>query len=236
MAKEKICGIYKITNKVNGKCYIGQSVNIYKRWEYYKYRCKDSTPILSAIRKYGVDSFVFEIIEKCEIANINEREIYWIATLSSCAPYGYNLSTGGRNTTWVYKPSVETLKKRSIALTGKKRTAETKLKMSEAQKGKNLSDAHKEALRKSNIGRPSSNKGKPMTDAVKAKMIASKLGKPATWRMRPVIRSDGEMFQSVTIAAKAINAHKATIHKNLQGKLKTVHGFTFKYGGVPLQQ
>ena len=65
---EKICGIYKITNKVNGKVYIGQSRDIKRRW--YEHRKvkgdydRHSYPLYSAIEKYGIDNFEFEIIEK----------------------------------------------------------------------------------------------------------------------------------------------------------------------------
>lgn len=106
----KVSGIYRITNKLNNKCYVGQSVNIKKRWQYYRHGSKDNTPILFAIRKYGVDNFSFEIIEECTIEIINDREKYWIEKLNSISPFGYNLSSGGRKTTWHYKPTEETLK------------------------------------------------------------------------------------------------------------------------------
>lgn len=79
---EKICGIYKITNKVNGKVYIGQSRDIKRRW--YEHRKvkgdydRHSYPLYSVIDKYGIDNFEFEIIEQCRIDELNNREIYWI--------------------------------------------------------------------------------------------------------------------------------------------------------------
>ena len=62
----KICGIYKITNKINGKCYIGQSIDIIKRWktEYKWYQINKH--LLAAFNKYGLENFNFEIIEECE--------------------------------------------------------------------------------------------------------------------------------------------------------------------------
>ena len=58
---EKICGIYKITNKINGKCYIGQSNDIIKRWktEYKWYHI--NSHLQSAFNKYGLENFDFEI-------------------------------------------------------------------------------------------------------------------------------------------------------------------------------
>lgn len=85
---EKQIGIYKITNKVNNHCYIGQSRNIAKRWidhcsaanspihEAYEY------PLYRAIRKYGIQNFSFEILELCSINELNEKEQFWIKTLN----------------------------------------------------------------------------------------------------------------------------------------------------------
>lgn len=232
---KKSTGIYCIQNKATNKIYVGQSLNIYRRWEYYFYlNNKDKTPILSAIKKYGLESFSFTILEECGKEILNEKEIYWIAKLNSIAPNGYNLSTGGRITTWLYKPSKETLLKRSASLRGQKRTAETKFKMSLAQKGRTLTKEHKDKISKAKKGRSSPNKSIPMSESAKRKMVLSKTGSSAFWRKKSLIRNDGVVFDSILEASKVINAHRATIHKHLKGALKTVHGYTFKYGGVSL--
>jgi group I intron endonuclease len=235
MGAEILCGIYKITNTINGNCYIGQSVNISKRWQAYNCKSKDRTPIIHAVKKYGVEAFEFEIVERCSRELLNEREIFWISELKCLAPSGYNLSTGGRKTTWAYKPTAETLRKRSIALTGKKRSEETKLKISLAQKGKIQPPGHMEMLRLLSIGRPSWNKGVPMTDEAKEKVRSSKVGTKSYWSWKPVIRNDGQEFASIEGAARAIGAHRNTIFKHLAGKLKTVHGYTFVRGVPPSQ-
>ena len=55
---EKICGIYKITNKVNGKCYIGQSNDIHRRWKQELASNAKLNPHLArAFEKYGIDNF-----------------------------------------------------------------------------------------------------------------------------------------------------------------------------------
>ncbi len=222
-----LCGVYCVTNRSTGKKYIGQSVNIYKRWEYYYYAGnKDNTPILAAIKKYGIDEFDFRIVEECERAMLNDKEIFWISKEGSCCPNGYNLSTGGRSTTWLYKPSKETLEKRSTALTGQKRSEETKRKMSAAQKGRVLTSGHKNKISLANKGKISSNKGVPMSPSAKEKLSASKSGTKAPWRYVPLIRSDGTTFSCIDEAAKELGANRATIHKHLKGKLKTVHGYT----------
>lgn len=93
-------GIYKITNLINGKIYIGQSVNINKRWNDEKRRAFDTTdksyeyPLNRAIRKYGIENFSFEIQEECTRENLNEREKYWIHYYDSFFN-GYNQTLGG---------------------------------------------------------------------------------------------------------------------------------------------
>lgn len=70
-------GIYKITSP-SGKIYIGQSINIIKRFKNYKcLSCKDQPIIFNSFKKYGVENHIFEIIEECAVEQLNEREIYW---------------------------------------------------------------------------------------------------------------------------------------------------------------
>ena len=94
------CGIYKITNKINQKCYIGCSKNIEKRWSSHKSESVlDQFPqynysIHKAFRKYGLDNFSFEIIEEIDENQLFDREKYWISFYNSynC---GYNETEGG---------------------------------------------------------------------------------------------------------------------------------------------
>lgn len=70
-------GIYKITSP-SGKIYIGQSVNIEKRFRQYKnYKCKEQIRLYRSLNKYTVEKHIFEVIEKCNIEELNERERYW---------------------------------------------------------------------------------------------------------------------------------------------------------------
>lgn len=92
-------GIYKITNKINNKCYIGQSVDIQQRWSKHLSAFNgEHTPdykIYRAFEKYGLQNFTFEVIEECEQQHLDEREIYWIEFYNSFAE-GYNMSLGGK--------------------------------------------------------------------------------------------------------------------------------------------
>ncbi len=94
------CGIYKITNKINNKVYIGCSKNIEHRWIAHKSESIiDTNPqynysIHKAFRKYGLDNFSFEIIEILPENEIFEREKYWIKYYDSYNK-GYNETLGG---------------------------------------------------------------------------------------------------------------------------------------------
>ena len=94
-------GIYKITNQVNGKVYIGQSVNIKKRWTdhiyYAKHEKNKTSRLYLAIRKHGLDNFKFEVLEECSQELLDEREIYWITYFDSTdKTKGYNFYRGGQ--------------------------------------------------------------------------------------------------------------------------------------------
>ena len=95
--------IYKITNKINNKCYIGQTTKtLEERWTRHKkdaFNLKASNyeyPLYKAFRKYGLENFSFELIEKCEIAQLDEKEIYWINFYDSAKHNGYNQCLGGK--------------------------------------------------------------------------------------------------------------------------------------------
>ena len=89
-------GIYKLTNIINGKSYIGQSTNIERRWSDYKSLCCTSQPLIyNALKKYGIKNFTFEILEECKKEELNERERYYIKKYNSFGENGYNLTSGG---------------------------------------------------------------------------------------------------------------------------------------------
>jgi group I intron endonuclease len=109
---ERYCEIYKIINLSNGKIYVGQSVSHilnHKRYRPYghklRFKChiseafskkkNQSHYLNNAIRKYGVENFVVELIECCDSDKSDVREIHYIKELNSLFPNGYNLKNGG---------------------------------------------------------------------------------------------------------------------------------------------
>lgn len=98
-------GIYKITNKINNKSYIGISKNIYRRWTDHKVRSKDENNreynkvLYQAFRKYGIENFSFEILEEeNDLQKRKEKEQYYIKLYNSYNN-GYNETTGGDSET-----------------------------------------------------------------------------------------------------------------------------------------
>ena len=95
VGKEVKTGIYKITNTLNQKVYIGQAVNIAERWKQHIKRALGAEPLTQnklypAMQKDGVWNFTFEIIEICEKSQLNEREQYW-QKFFGAKEYGYSI-------------------------------------------------------------------------------------------------------------------------------------------------
>lgn len=104
------CGIYKYENKINGHIYIGQSIDIQKRFREHKSAAFNEKnpdyklPIHSAIRKYGLENFDFEILTDCSPEELNNFEEFWIEYYHSYENGNYNISKGGSNREHVGKP------------------------------------------------------------------------------------------------------------------------------------
>ena len=120
--KEKVCGIYKITNLINGKCYIGKAKNIYKRFWSHKNNAEKTLPdrrssplLFYAIKKYHIDNFKFEILEETVLDEdiLKERELYWMDYYNSyenCC--GYNLRRDSSTNMIVHKKTSEKISNR----------------------------------------------------------------------------------------------------------------------------
>lgn len=91
-------GIYKITNIVNGKCYIGRTSCFYRRSHNYIYDFNNQRSrqineyLLRSMLKHGIDKFTFCVIEICDKDEVEDRELFWMDYFKSASKdFGYNL-------------------------------------------------------------------------------------------------------------------------------------------------
>ena len=100
LTKDTVCGIYKITNQTNNMCYIGQSVDIAKRWkDHAKCGLGIDTPasnkLYKAMQEDGLHNFSWELLQACNRDELDEREKYYIELYQS-KEYGYNSTAGNK--------------------------------------------------------------------------------------------------------------------------------------------
>lgn len=161
--------IYKATNKINGKVYIGKTIySLNKRMSVHV--CSKVGYFSHALRKYGLQSFDISIIDAAQSEEIlNEKEIYWIKTFNCRAPNGYNLTDGGEGTSG--RIVSEETKKRMVA----GMTAEGRVRMGAASRNRiythkmreNLSNA---AKKRCESILPPSQKGRKRSEETKEKL------------------------------------------------------------------
>lgn len=126
--------IYKITNPP-GRVYIGQTIRLKERMRsYVNGYCKNQTKIYNSLRKYGFDNHVLEILIVCPDFLLNVFEAHYIQEFDS-VNVGLNISTEQ----FGYR-TIEVRSNISKKLTGRKASAETKLKMSLSHIGKGRVD------------------------------------------------------------------------------------------------
>ena len=205
-------GIYKWTSP-SGKYYIGQAVNLKRRYNdflnFNRTYTSEGSAIDNARKKYNTsNSWNYEVIEYCEADKLDELEVKYIAEYDSHnSRIGYNSTLGGGGTKGVIgkHPTEETRKRMSEAQKGSKNpnygkhhTEEARRKMSEARKGKKLSEETRKKLSKPIIQLTLDNK---------------------------FIRE----WDSIAEAAHSLGCDKSLIMRVCQGKKKTAKGFHWKY-------
>lgn len=94
-------GVYKFTNVLNGKSYVGQSINIRRRYNHHKRLSCDNCEggelfINTVMRDIGFENFEFSILEECSREELDDKEIYYINKYNTLIPNGYNISFGGK--------------------------------------------------------------------------------------------------------------------------------------------
>lgn len=153
--------IYKVTNVLNGKCYVGKTKSLRRRWAQHRSLKDRTSGIVKAMLKHGVENFTFEVLQDGIETHqeLSRLEIEWIERLKSFGPGGYNMTLGGdgavSRAACAYalgKKSDATRAKMSE--TAKNRSEAYRLRMSEALSGKPKSAAHREQLRQNACSRP----------------------------------------------------------------------------------
>lgn len=167
--------IYKITNIINNKVYIGQTVgSLEERWSRHLSDKSGCLALKAAIKKYGKDNFIIEQVDQASDLNeLNKKEGDWIVSMNSLSPNGYNLKVGGDQP----RLSQETINKISSSLKGRKFSKEHIEKMSERMKNRIVSQETKDKLSKIFKGKTTWAKGKKFTQEHREKISLSHTGK-----------------------------------------------------------
>lgn len=180
MAKVPIGSIYLITNKINGKQYVGQTTYpIEFRWKGHVRDIKRSdSPICNAIKKYGPENFVIEEMYKAySLKKLNDMESFYITICGTLKPNGYNLKSGGNNSFH----HQETKDKISAANKGKPAYNKGKKWSDEVKKKIGIANKGKPSVLK---GRPSPLKGIPRSIETRLKISVANKGRPKTLEER----------------------------------------------------
>ena len=211
--------IYKITNNINGKIYIGKTMrSIKQRWKEHlanikKEECKNR-PLYRAINKYGVENFSIEEIEECSDIILSDREKYWIEYYNSFKN-GYNATKGGDGSPYIdRKLVIETYKQ----IQNCKKTAEIL----------NIHiDSVYKILKSNNIERKSSQEiskecgGKPvyMLDKKNLRIL----------KVFASMKEAAKYIQEQTNNNTDLRGMASHIREVCQGKRKTAYGYSWKF-------
>lgn len=232
---KKFC-VYKHTNTVNGKVYIGITCRNPKRRWLHGHGYRRNAHFMNAIRKYTWEAFTHEILlEGLSKAEACEKEIELIRYHRSNEPeYGYNLSSGGEFGGTGHTLSAEARQKLSESkrgekhyLYGKRVPEETRRKMSEAHKGKTHTDEQRRRNSESQRGEKNHNYGKQAPEETRQKMSESH-------RKYTVVQMDMDgnviaKYPTTKVAAIAVNGHATSIAAVCRGKKNKTAGFKWKY-------
>ena len=178
------CGIYRIRNLQNNKCYVGSSVNIYGRYGLHRWLLRvgrhHSAKLQNSWNKYGETNFKLEILEFCSEKELYERESYWMQELDS-VQNGYNsVKLTTENGKLIRIVSAETRQLISLGNLGKQVSLETREKLRLAGKkqfhptGWKHSDETRQKMRASN---KRANLGKEVSQETRDKLAKASTGR-----------------------------------------------------------
>jgi group I intron endonuclease len=230
--------IYKTTNLLNGKIYVGK-----RKIEYNKNSYLGSGKYFRrAVKKYGKEKFKKEIIEVCHPNVVNNREIFWIKELKATElNIGYNLDkggTGGNKVVWTEEKRKELsdIIKLNPPLLGKKHSKETIELMSSLKKGvrnpmygRSLSEEKRRALSERHMGSNNPFFNKSHSKETIAKIIAGNLGRTMSEKNRKALQDrnkktskkvniNSKIFESITCASDALGISRATVRRKIKSE------------------
>lgn len=251
--------IYKITNKLNGKVYIGQTIRtLTERW-YGHCNAPTDMAIHNAIKKYGKENFTIEQIDEANDRDeLDRKEIYWIKVYDCISPKGYNITKGGvhyevteatRNKHKLYCGEKHPMYGKHLSEThkaklrnaflgdknhfyGKTHSKETKEKLRNLNLGKKHSPQTIQKMREANAGEKNGFYGKRHNVESKKKMSdyrKSLVGKCNPKNKRVKCIETNEVFPSIRLAAEALGVGETLISRVCCGKLPHTHKLHFVF-------
>lgn len=224
-------GIYKITNMINGKMYIGQSIDIERRWKEHRNfnnNKEKNKPLYNAFKKYGINNFVFEVETICNEEELDDLETYYISFYNTYVhsenSNGYNITLGGSGSRG-YVASEETKIKISNSTKGenhynygKHLSEEHKKKLSELRKGKYIGEDNpnynNHSLKGRMIGENNPMYGKHHNEETKQKIREAN-------SIKIICVTTGEVFNSAKEAGDKYNRNRTNITKVCKHKAKS---------------
>lgn len=256
--REQICGIYEILNTNNQKRYIGQSIDIHRRWIQHrselKNGCHSNEYLQFSWNKYGEDTFEFNILERCNEDELNEREVFYIQKFDTYnRSYGYNLEcvddgvrvlseeakqkmSQAQLNRWTEESRAELSQKymgENNPFYGKHHSEETGRKIAEANRRRIWSDESRAKEAKRLAERNRAKKGSTVPQNVRDKISKTLKGRPSPKR-KPVVQLNlnGDYiasFDSITEASNLTGITKDMISDCCRKIRDNARGFIWRY-------
>jgi len=233
--------VYLITNRINGKQYVGQTTQaLANRWKTHCSPASGCFAISSAIHKYGKDNFSIEIIFNADsLEELDKKEEEFINKFNTLSPNGYNLKTGGN------VPRMSEESKRKMSLASKARIPWNKgltkddprvaayIKSGEnhplwgkigARKGKHHSEEARLKMSKSHVGLPSGRKGKKNSEAhIKA-----------LTKFAVICNETGKKYESARLASQELRISIEEVYRSLYYNFKKKKSGRYTFDKVEL--
>lgn len=220
-------GIYKITCLIDGKVYIGQSINLKQRLQQHKSQLKKNKHfnyhLQCAYNKYGADNFIFEVIAEYTAKQLNDMETYW---RDYYYPNIYNLGNTG-NVGTVSEETKQKISKSVHETISKLTDEERKAKFYNPGSWRPGHHHSPEVIAKIS----KSLKGKPAYQRTEKIRLKCQLSSPNKKAVNQYDREGHYMcsFLSLAEAGRKLNLNSSNINSCCRRKYRTYHNFIFRY-------